>query len=558
MRAEGRPQAGVTRPIVWAAGAFALGIAAASLSPLFCLLLLALLLPSIALSFTRRRIWIVSALLCGFALLGSARFVLDALPADPAIPAMIPGHAVLVGRIVSDVDPTLGRSGRPGAWLVLEATEAGPGRGRDAALAPAGGRVGVRLLNAPMDAADLEFGDTVRISGILRPASSRPDASGAHPQAEPKGDARARGPDGTIATLLAHGAADVTVLRQASAWESPWYRAAYRLRAIVRRHSSAAHPAERAAVLNAILLGDKRAMPAETLQDFERTGTIHILATAGLHVGVVLLMAFGALRALRVPPRSASLLTMLALALYATMAGGRPAVVRACLVAIVALGGPLFEREPDGATSLAAAALAILAFSPASLLDAGFQLSFATVITILLALPILERAVEGRPKRRRARGPSLLRRAGRWLLGIALLSAAAQLGAAPLVAYYFGQFSIVGVFANVLVVPALFVVIPCGSAAAGIGLISPALAMPFDLVTDACLRWIVFAAHACAAPEWSALALPPFPALLAWLAYACIWFGLLRLGKLSTRGGFKEPTEVVANEEPELAAGQAP
>jgi hypothetical protein len=63
-----------------------------------------------------------------------------------------------------------------------------------------------------------------------------------------------------------------------------------------------------------------------------------------------------------------------------------------------------------------------------------------------------------------------------------------------------------------------------------LSLLSPALARPVDLVADLLLRRIAFAVHTCAAPAWSAVAVPPFPAPLVWIAYGCIWTALWRIG----------------------------
>jgi competence protein ComEC len=128
------------------------------------------------------------------------------------------------------------------------------------------------------------------------------------------------------------------------------------------------------------------------------------------------------------------------------------------------LGAILLDREPDAPSALAGAALFILGVSPSSLYDAGFQLSFATVMVLAAALPLFHPfLLRIRHADFRLSGPlnGLAAGAGYYLAGTVVLSTLAQLGSAPLVAHYFNQVSWVGIIANALIVPVVTLLI-CG------------------------------------------------------------------------------------------------
>jgi competence protein ComEC len=214
---------------------------------------------------------------------------------------------------------------------------------------------------------------------------------------------------------------------------------------------------DEAGILYGILFGDRRAITPEEQREFAETGTSHILATAGLHVGILALVLTWFFGLLPIPRKVSAFVIIVLLWLFACLAGGRPSVVRAVTVATVYFAGRLFERIPDIPTTLGVAGLGILVLSPLDLFDSDFQMSFATVIGLSLWMPLWNkywasicRSVKNRVLRWQASKASEL-------VGLSLI---AQLCAAPLIAYYFSQISILSLPVNLLVVPLLFVLIP--------------------------------------------------------------------------------------------------
>ena len=221
-------------------------------------------------------------------------------------------------------------------------------------------------------------------------------------------------------------------------------------------------PPARAAVLGGILIGHRADLPPDLMADFVHTGTVHILASAGLHVGILAFWLEWLLQKLTLPRKAQAALLLFCLGLYVLVCGGRPAVTRAALMAALYFGAVLFEREPDGPTAIAAAALLILLLQPTALLEPGFQMSFLTLLTLALAMPLWSEF--WRPRLAARFRLPVARRAALWAIEGMGLSVLAQLGALPIVAASYNEISLAGWLANLFVVPALFVVIPLGFA----------------------------------------------------------------------------------------------
>ncbi|MFH1502478.1 MAG: DNA internalization-related competence protein ComEC/Rec2 [Candidatus Eisenbacteria bacterium] len=201
---------------------------------------------------------------------------------------------------------------------------------------------------------------------------------------------------------------------------------------------------ERAGVMTALLLGDTSGMSEDLVGSFRRSGTVHVLAVSGLHVGFMALMAHALLRCLRVPRRAARLAVLPCLALFVMLVGARPSVVRASVMATAVIAAWSLERRVNPVNTLGAAALAILVARPGSLFDLGFRLSFAATLGIVLLYPAVRQSL-GRLER--------FGSAGRLVADSLSLSASAQLGVAPVAVATFGEISLVAPIANLAAVP---------------------------------------------------------------------------------------------------------
>lgn len=201
------------------------------------------------------------------------------------------------------------------------------------------------------------------------------------------------------------------------------------------------------AVIAAMTLGDKSMLSRETREAYSISGGSHVLALSGLHLSilyVILTLVFGRRRHLLLGQTA----TVLALWTYAVLTGLSPSVVRATTMLTVYAFTMVAGRGRSALNTLAVTAMAMLVANPVVLWDVGFQMSFASVFSILVLY---------NPIAHLARGTWLLRwRAGRWAWSMICVSLAAQIGVAPLIMYYFGRFSCYFLLTN-------FVAVPCAT-----------------------------------------------------------------------------------------------
>ena len=203
-------------------------------------------------------------------------------------------------------------------------------------------------------------------------------------------------------------------------------------------------------VIKALVLGDRSSISAHEWEVFRKTGTSHLIAISGLHIGLVSALFFGVVRwlLLRVPcltrnaTRYAIMMSILAAILYAALAGFSVPTQRALIMLSVVLGGIFWQRHYTPFHVISMALVTVLIYDPLASMSAGFWLSFGAVSVILYS-------GAGRIKRVSVVKQLLLTQ---WWVSIGLM---------PLVMYFFQQVSVVGPLANLLAIPFVsFAIIP--------------------------------------------------------------------------------------------------
>ncbi len=260
-------------------------------------------------------------------------------------------------------------------------------------------------------------------------------------------------------------------------------------------------------LISGIVLGLRDQTPDEIEEQFQQTGTIHLFATAGLHVGIVAYLLWTLAGLLRLPRKLAICLIVPGLFFYAAITGWNTASVRAATMAAAVLGGAFLDRRVQPGNSLAAAAFFLLCIDTQQLFSMGFQLSFAVVGTIILvASPVFDflfRRFQPDPFLPKSLyGP--LRRIGltswRMIARGASVSLAAWLGSLLLILPYFYLITPVSLFANLAVVPLAFFVLAFGLLSLLAASIAPWLSLVFNnanwFLATIILRVVAFFAHA--------------------------------------------------------------
>ena len=214
---------------------------------------------------------------------------------------------------------------------------------------------------------------------------------------------------------------------------------------LLQRLESSGLSDDQYAIVAAMALGDKSALTHELKDTYSKTGASHILALSGLHLGIIY-----ALLSILVVGRRWQMITQVAIILsiwaFVFLVGMSASVARSAVMltvyALLALG----HRRKMSVNTLAFTAIIMLLISPQALFDVGFQLSFMAVFCILLFVPLFYRPFSAEYL--------MTHRIVSWLWGMVAVSVAAQIGVAPLIAYYFGRFSCYFLLTNFIVIPA--------------------------------------------------------------------------------------------------------
>lgn len=241
-----------------------------------------------------------------------------------------------------------------------------------------------------------------------------------------------------------------------------------------------------AQLLKGVLLGKRSDLPTETLDIFRNSGTFHVLAVSGLHVGLVAMFCYLGLSIFRMPKKMLSFLTILVVVIYACLVGFRPSVFRATLMAILFLFATIIDRDADIYNLLAVAALVLLLINPTQVWDVGFQLSFVAVAAIVYLVPKMERPLRKLWEQPESVDvPTFVRyknRAVKWLILSYLVTFAAQIGTGPLIAYHFYRAYPLGIIVGPFAVGLVSLIVGVGMVSVCIGFIWLPLAKLLALV----------------------------------------------------------------------------
>lgn len=214
-----------------------------------------------------------------------------------------------------------------------------------------------------------------------------------------------------------------------------------RVREYIRRAIARNLVGSNGGIARALILGERAELTDQISQDFQTTGTIHVLAVSGLHIGVIVIGM--SLVTSRIRRRSIAFCIQLALLFsFALLTGGAPPIARAVVMAGVAGLARICGRRARSINTLSFAGVAIVAVDPCALLEVSFLLSFSAVAGILaIGNPLADRLLD-----RRERIP---------FVRVCSMSIGAQVGTFPIVVATFGVVPLAALPANLLIVPAV-------------------------------------------------------------------------------------------------------
>ena len=495
----------------------------------------------------RRRAWgfaiavVLSTVAIGFA---ATQF---ATARAPPIETALPTHAVQVTGNVSAVE-TLPQGRR----ITLAAARINDG-------APLSRTLRIRLHRG--DLVELGTGDSVRLRVLIRPPEPPAYPGGWDLQRDAfyaglGGSGFALGP----ATLLSRGTPIAPL------------RLVQRLREIIAGRVAAAIPGTAGAFAVTLLTGFQNAMPPADHDAFRAAGLAHLLAVAGLHIGIVMGFAMLLVRTMLAGSEHASLYwpakqiaALAALAaglLYALLTGLHLPIQRSFLMACLVTLGVLAGRRAISLRGLALAAMVLMLAEPQEVPGVSFQMSFSAVLALISGYAAL------RPWLSMLHGQRIWRRFAAYVLALALTSTLAGTASAPFGAYHFGRVQVYFVVANMAAVPltALWVM--------PLGLLSlPLMPLRLEFLLLTPMAWgaqaVVWIARTTESLPYATVAVPHIPAWgLAVLSLGMAWLGLwqtrLRLvGLVAIMLGlaspvFFQPPDLLVSDDAQLIAVRMP
>jgi len=249
-----------------------------------------------------------------------------------------------------------------------------------------------------------------------------------------------------------------------------WERAAAAVRSHIRDavRRSVGDPTS-AAVVTAILIGDRTALDAAEVRRLQQAGVYHVVAISGGNVAVWMALVLLVPRAFAARHRVATLWLMLGLMGFALIVDGGASVARAVTVAAAVLAARWWDLRLPAAQALALAGAVHLPGDPLAVQDAGCVLSFAAAATLVWCASLVRSTAPPGPTTR-------WRRAARGVAMALVATAAIELALLPVSVLWFGTATAAGVVANLLAVPAMAVVQVAGLALAPLALVSTSLA----------------------------------------------------------------------------------
>ncbi len=299
----------------------------------------------------------------------------------------------------------------------------------------------------------------------------------------------------------------------------------------LRRHLTAAMLArmegQAGAFAAGAMTGDRSAITAETVEALRDSSLAHLLAISGMNMAFLTGFVFALFRyglalvpfvALRVNTKKVAAVVSLGVAFfYLMLSGANVATERAFIMIAVFLGAVLLDRRALTLRSMAIAGVIILLTKPESLIEPGFQMSFAATIALIVGFAAMDRRIY------RERMP-------RWAVPVFTLVLSSVIGGfatAPYAAAHFNRFTDYGLLANILTVPVMgAVIMPMGALAALLAPVGLAWLPLWGMELGA--RWILFVAHWIAGWEGSVTPIPePSAAVMPLLTLGAIWMILV-------------------------------
>ena len=250
-------------------------------------------------------------------------------------------------------------------------------------------------------------------------------------------------------------------------------------RNIIIKNAEILLPGETGALLTGILLGDKQEISDKIIENFKTSNLSHMLAVSGAHTSYIILGISYMLS--KLPKKYAGIITILVLGIFLFITNFTPSVIRACIMAGLAIGAKLLYRKSDPINNIAISAIIILMANPFSILDIGFQLSYLGTLGIVIFNKDIEKILSKIKLKNK-------------IMQLLIVTFSAQILIMPIMAYRFNTVSLTFFISNLCAGPILGVIIILGFITIFVSLISFELAKLLSIVLNVFLELLILIA----------------------------------------------------------------
>jgi competence protein ComEC len=261
--------------------------------------------------------------------------------------------------------------------------------------------------------------------------------------------------------------------------------------------------ARSAAVVSAILIGDRAALDDDVERRLQEAGTYHVIAISGGNIAILAGLSIFLLRLCRLGPRISALLVIVFLTAYAFVVEGGSSVARATLMAAIYFTVQLCDHRTLPTNAIALTAAIVFCADPLHVVDAGFALTLGATLGIVVGM---SKCAEVLPSLPWLRGPAAL----------LVASACAEIALLPIGAFVFSRVTFAGLVVNLAAIPLMTVVQVAGMAAVGLSSLSPELARWSGWIAHVAVEGLIGSAALVDVLPWLTRRLaPPSPWVIA-------------------------------------------
>jgi competence protein ComEC len=286
------------------------------------------------------------------------------------------------------------------------------------------------------------------------------------------------------------------------------------------------------ALLQALLLGYRADIDPATYRAFRETGLLHLISLSGMHLGILIGTIWWLAKLIGLMKRARAAVCIIAIAIFLLIVPPRAPTVRAAIIGWVFCASLLFKRRPNSLNTLSLAAIILLLIRPTGLFEAGWQLSFASVLGILLfcrrthlflyekitGLPWLKKSPKTKPFFR------IVSRPGPYLLALFTTGLTAWLGGAGILLYHFYSITPLTCIWTVAVFPLVWGILTLGFLKIILSFMLPTAAVLLGLIVTALSNFLIWVVTHIADLHISQILIGHVPLAVPILYYAFILF----------------------------------